>query len=382
MIRSKFLSLTFLVVVFAFFGVPFLQKPLTVSAGNDYNLEQLRRQIEEYEREISRLKFQANTLSNQIAQYDAQIRLTSLKIQETQEKIALLGGRINQLEVSLQTLTNAFSNRAAETYKMARLGDPLVFLISAPDLTEAVIRFNYLQRIQRADRELLVRLQEAQDVYEEEKQDQESLQMQLKEQKATLDSQKAAKNALLTQTKNDEKRYQALLAQARAEYEAIQAIIAGKGQETEVGHVNKGERIASIIQGASCNSSGSHVHFIVRKNRVVDNPFNYLRGGISYIDNSGGDPFNPSGSWDWPIDPTIKFNQGYGETWAVRNTWVGRIYRFHNGIDIDSMSSPTVKAVEGGTLYRGSYNVGCILRYVRVAHDNSDIDTLYLHVNY
>ena len=24
---------------------------------------------------------------------------------------------------------------------------------------------------------------------------------------------------------------------------------------------------------------------------------------------------------DWPISPAIEFNQGYGETWSVRNTW-------------------------------------------------------------
>jgi murein DD-endopeptidase MepM/ murein hydrolase activator NlpD len=345
-------------------------------------LQDLRRKIEQYQKEIERLNSKANTLKNQIAQFDAQIRLAQLKIAETQEKIKLLGGRIDQLEVSLSALTNAFSTRAVETYKMARLGDPFIFIISAPDLSEAVIRFHYLQRIQEADRDLLVRLQDAQDTYEEEKGEQEKLQRQLEQQKARLDGQKAAKAYLLQVTKNDEKKYQQLLAQARAEYEAIQAIIAGKGEEIKVGHVNEGERIASIIQGASCNSSGSHIHFVVRKNGAVDNPFNYLRGGISYEDNSGGDPFNPSGSWNWPINPTIRFSQGYGETWAVKNTWVGKIYRFHNGIDINSLSSSEVKAVKSGILYRGSYNVGCVLRYVRVDHDGSDIDTLYLHVNY
>ena len=176
-----------------------------------------------------------------------------------------------------------------------------------------------------------------------------------------------------------------------SELEAIQAIIAGKGTEELVRHVSEGEKIASVIAGASCNSSGTHLHFIVADNRVVQNPFSFLRGGINYENCSGsscgssdGDPFIPSGSWNWPINETIKFFQGYGSTWAIRNSWVGRIYSFHNGIDIQSLSSSDVKAVKSGDLYRGSYTGynGCRLRYVRVDHDDSGIDSFYLHINY
>ena len=217
------------------------------------------------------------------------------------------------------------------------------------------------------------------------------MQEQLEVQKKNLDAQKKAKAYLLQVTKNDEKKYQQLLARAKAEYEAIQAITAGKGVETKVGKVNEGEKIASIIQGTSCNSSGTHLHFMVRSGTTALNPFNYLSPNISYENCSGsscgsgdGDSFNPSGSWNWPINGPIKFSQGFGATWAIRNSWVGRIYSFHNGIDINSESSSTIKAVKSGTLYRGSYSGGggCRLRYVRVDHDDSNLDTLYLHVNY
>ena len=202
---------------------------------------------------------------------------------------------------------------------------------------------------------------------------------------------KAAKAILLEQTRSDEKKYQQLLSSARAEFEAIQAIIAGKGTEEEVGKVSQGARIATVIQGPSCNSSGPHVHFIVRQGTSTQNPFSYLRAGVDYENCSGsscgsadGDSFNPGGSWDWPVNPKIKYSQGYGSTWAVRNTWVGRVYQFHNGIDINGVSSSEVKAVRSGVLFRGSYSgsSGCRLRYVRVDHDDSDIDTLYLHINY
>ncbi len=154
--------------------------------------------------------------------------------------------------------------------------------------------------------------------------------------------------------------------------------------------VSEGEKIASIIQGASCNSSGAHLHFIVTSGGNTQNPFNYLKSGIEYRNCSGagdcsdGDPFNPSGSWSWPINPPVRFVQGYGSTWAVQHTWVGQIYNFHNGIDIYSDSSSDVKAVKSGSLYRGSYggSRGCRLRYVKVSHDEGGFETFYLHINY
>ena len=361
--------------------------------------QEIQDEIVKYEQELTRLIGQSKTLSGQIAQFDAQIKLTSLKISQTEEKILLLGGRIDQLEGSLTALTKAFSSRVVETYKVSKSGSGFFFLISSEDVTQAVARFHYLQKIQEADRVLLEKLQKAQTLYKVEKSDQEVLQDELEKQKQNLASQKAAKAYLLAATKNDEKKYQQLLTQARAEYEAIQAIIAGKGSETEVGHVGEGQRIASIVKwedwkagrsSNTCNSSGAHVHFIVRKSGgVTDNPFSYLQGGIAYDNCSGsscsssdGDLFSPSGSWIWPISPKIKFSQGYGYTWAVRNTWVKDIYTFHNGIDINSDSFGEVKAVKSGRLYQGSYNVGCLLKYVRIDHDDSDIDTFYLHINY
>jgi peptidoglycan hydrolase CwlO-like protein len=392
MLKAK--KIFVLLILFAF-GIFLLrgsdfQSGIVKAETEAERLERLSREIQQYESEITKLKSQASTLSNQIAQYDAQIRLTSLKITQTEEKILLLGGRIDQLETSLQVLTRAFTSRAVQTYKMSRLNEPYVLLMSAPDLEMAVSSFHYLQKIQENDRDLLVRLEKAQISYEEEKVDQEELQSQLEEQKIVLGAQKSAKANLLEQTRNDEKKYQSLLASARSEFEAIQAIIAGKGSEEEVGKVSQGQRIASVIQGASCNSSGEHLHFIVGQKGNTQNPFSYLRGGVDFENCSGsscgssdGDPFSPGGSWDWPINPRIKFSQGYGSTWAVRNTWVGNVYSFHNGIDIYS-DFPDVKAVRAGTLYRGSYSGsnGCRLRYVRVDHDENDLDTFYLHVNY
>jgi peptidoglycan hydrolase CwlO-like protein len=267
---TKFLLVFILILslagILSFTSCIFAQTP-------DERLQQLTDEIQKYESELQRLAAQKNTLSNQIAQYDAQIKLTVLKISQTEEKIALLGGRIEQLQGSLESLTSAFVVRANQTYKMSRFSEPYLLLLSSNNLSDVVSTYHYLKRIQEADRDLLDRLKIARETYIDQKSEQEALQAELERQKVTLAAQRVAKDQLLTQTKNDEKRYQSLLAQAKSEYEAIQAILAGKGQEEKVGHVNEGDKIATIIAGPSCNSSGEHLHFMVVQNGNTLNPF-------------------------------------------------------------------------------------------------------------
>lgn len=364
-------------VIFATISSLFLGNARNASADR---LQEIQQQIEEYRNEIKRLNAQANTLKNQISQFNAQINLTQLKIEETEERIRLLGGRIDLLEVSLQSLTEAFSSRANETYKMARLGDPLVLLVTSKNLSEAVTRFHYLQRIQEADRELLVKLQDAQDTYVAEKDDQEELQEQLQGQQRVLGAQKEAKAELLEITRNDEKRYQELLAKARAELEAIQSILVGKGDETEVGRISAGESIASIIPGVSTCSTGAHLHFEVVKDGGHQNPANYLSPKTVEWDNGPDPEFSFNGSWPWPLNDPIRITQGYGMTY-----YAGQLNYYggspHTGLDMVN-DDYGVKAVQPGVLYRGA--IGCgggTLRYVRVKQDDG-LNTYYLHVNY
>ncbi len=350
---------------------------------------EIQKKIAETEKLITDTQKRASTLQNEILYQDKQIELTILKISQTETEIESLSGQINSLEMSLAGLSEVFAQRVVASYKIKRLGEPVTLLLSASNVSDFISRLHYLQKIQANDRETLVQMQTTQSNYEGQREKREELKTKLESQSAKLAAQKAQKQYLLQVTRNDEKKYQQLLSAAKAELEAIQAIIAGKGSETEVGSISQGSRIASIIQGSSCNSSGGHVHFIVSKNGITENPFSYLKS-VDYENCSGsscgsgdGDPFNPQGQWDWPISPKIKYSQGYGTTWAVNNSWVGKIYNFHNGIDINSDNSE-VRAVRSGILFRGSYSgsSGCSLRYVRVDHADSDLDTFYLHINY
>lgn len=375
---------------------------LSVRAQSTDELNQKEQEIIELRKKIQELQGEQKTLASTIAYLNTKISLTLKEISQTELEIALLqkdiadlSVRIESLEVSLYHLTDALISRVQQAYK-SQLGDPVILVLFTDGFADFINQYKYMQTA-REHTKALIDVAETQKVnYDNEKQEKERKQKEVEEKQLLLErqqrdllAQQNSKRRLLEETRNSEKVFQAKLAQAQAEYEAIQSILAGKGTETEVGEVKEGDKIATVIQGASCNSSNSHVHFIVSKDGVAQNPFSFL-GGIDHQNCSGsscvsddGDAFNPSGNWRWPIEPTVKFTQGFGPTWAVQNTWVGRIYRSHNGIDINSMSSSNVYAVKNGVLYRGSYTGGggCSLRYVRV-EQGDEYSTFYLHINY
>lgn len=409
-LASFFLALLLLTIsIFSFSVVaqedttptPTPEPTVADSSDEDDKLTELQDEIQKYQRILSETIEKKNTLKSQISYMDSQIRLTNLRIDQTRNNIELLEAQIDSLtekigilDVSLNEVSALFINRVIASYKSSRI-KPVELIFAADSFSDFFRKVRYLHAAQMNDRDTLLTMEEIRSDYDNQKQKKEekqqelqALQQQLAEQKDDLDTQKKNKEYLLQVTKNDEEKYQELLAQARAEYESIQAILAGQGDETEVGEVSQGDVIATIISSASCNSSGPHLHFTIKDNGNSVNPFNYLQSDVSYENCSGyscggaGDPFNPSGSWPWPIDDPIRFTQGYGFTWAVQHqSWLP--YKFHNGIDIYN-SSLTVRSVQDGTLYRGSYSGigGCKLRYVRVDHADSEMSSYYLHINY
>lgn len=198
-------------------------------AVNAQSVEELEKLIDEYTNQIKSLQGKANTLSNQIFQFDSQIKLTETKIAQTQEQIKLLGGRIDQLSSSLGDLSKAFESRAVETYRLSRIGNVSNLLLTNSDMQKATRQYYYLSKIQESDRNLLAKLQNAHDTYSNQKVEYEDLEKVLGAQKSDLNSQKQSKANLLLATKNDEQKYQDLLAEANAQLAALKRFVTNSG---------------------------------------------------------------------------------------------------------------------------------------------------------
>ncbi len=355
-------------------------------------IDKLNKEIDELRKKISEAQATERTLSAEIKVMDQNIRLTELEIAETEQEIEKLAGeiedltnRIDKLEMTLSRLSGLLINRIVTSYKVNRVSY-LPLLFSGNGLTDFLNRVKYITTAQAHDRQVMETVQsskvdysEKRDLREEKKQQQEELQLQLEKQKTSLAKQKAQKQAVLTQTKNDEATYQKLLQQALAEKQALEAaLITGQ----QVGPVKTGDEIALVGNtGYPACSTGAHLHFEVRENNTWVNPANYLKNK-SVIDDqngSGGNTNLGSGSWEWPLSDPIRITQFYGQTpYSWRYSYSGGI---HTGIDMVSNSSEVIKAPADGILYSSSQNCGgsSIIKIKYIDHGGGKI-SFYLHV--
>ncbi|HCM37546.1 MAG: Peptidase, M23 family [Candidatus Gottesmanbacteria bacterium GW2011_GWA1_42_26] len=364
---------------------------VTPAAGDQ--IQDLQKQIDDLTQKLSQTQAQAQTLSAEITAMDQRIKLTTLQISNSVEKINQLeieirelNKKIEGLDVTLSHLSQVLINRIVSAYKVKRVSY-LTLLFSANGLTDFVSRAKYIQIAQTHDRRVLTEVQVAKaDVSDKKAQrelkkaEQEKLKQQLEQQKTILANQKQSKQALLEVTKNDEATYQELLASARAEL----AVALGQGQEVFLRNVNEGDKIGSLIGGASGCSSGTHLHFEVHEGTSIKDPNDYLKSvsfSYSYPSSQYGyyGTINPRGSWSWPMSEPIQINQGYGSHDFARTFYPGGV---HYGIDMDSADN-SVKAVKSGKLYAGSFQCGGTyagtLYYAKV--DQGDgITSWYLHM--
>lgn len=348
------------------------------------------------EKKISEVQSQKITLTNTLGIINNKISVQLLQINQIQAEINKLEReiddlteRINGLNVSLDRLSTMLVERIREQYKQSRIS-PFTLLVEASSFDEFHGRMEYLSQtsnqtatgMQRAELQRL--LYDQQKELKEKKQTEvEQKRISLQKEQNALNTQKSEQQFLLKETQNNEQKYQAELARTLAELNAIKSIIAGQGKESKVGEVKQGDKIASIIVGASPCSNGTHLHLEVVKDGVNYDPAGFLKSISITWNNQPDGAFGFGGDWEWPLNDAAKVNQGYGMTYYAR---VRRAYGGapHTGIDMASKSQDnTVKAIKEGVAYRGSIACGGgQLRYVKVDHKDSDYSTYYLHVNY
>lgn len=226
-------TLVFSVMPYAFAEDPGCTTTSTTSS------ETLQKIIDACKQQLQGLSQKKSTLADQIAYMDTQINVTQLEInQNTQEietlqkEISNLGKRIGELDVNLDQVSKIVNKKIEDIYKKQKTGF-IYTVLDAGNLPNFLRSIQYLQKSQKNDRELLLKMQntkvnfgEQKNLRQQKEEELSKLTDKLENYKVDLANQQEEKEVLLQVTNNDELRYQQILRDAQAQIAGFKNFVA------------------------------------------------------------------------------------------------------------------------------------------------------------
>lgn len=240
-------TLLFIMGISVLWIIPSHAQTPTSTSNTGISEEQLKLEqiIAENQKRLEDTRNQRNTLAGQLQYLDTQAYVTQLKIEESESKIErvkkeaeLLATRIDTLNIKLDQQLKSFLTAARTRYKQ-RSATILEYFLGAETVTDLVRTLKYHEVSEQRAQNLLIETEETKQNYEDQKKNREKkqeeltkLQAELQRQKGDLENQQQTKRILIAATRNQEGEYQARIAEARAQIEALKRFRLSTGANT------------------------------------------------------------------------------------------------------------------------------------------------------
>ncbi|HEY6092010.1 MAG TPA: peptidoglycan DD-metalloendopeptidase family protein [Gemmatimonadales bacterium] len=311
---------------------------------NQRRLESIKRERSEVESELERLRTQAHSLSDEIANIEQQKQSTNRIVNELDRQIRGLGTQIDQITVDLLIAQDALlekravlERRLVDIYKRGPLYSWQV-LLAAESFGDLLSRYKYLFLVSRQDRLLTNDMQKLRDRVARQRQ-------------LLVDSREALAHRKVERT-DELGRYLAL--EHERETNLRETRRNAREAEQRLTRLDRDERALN-----------DRVEALERARREAES-----RGVATAT--TGAITTSDLGSLDWPVEGSIIYP--FGTTTGPNNTRIPR-----HGIGIKAPVGTPVRAVEAGTVSL-SGPLGLYLTSVLIDHGGGYY-TFYAYLN-
>lgn len=300
--------------------------------------------INQYRQSIQSVQKQGATLRNQMSIIDNQIAKTDLDIDSKEEEVKIIELEIEKLRLEIaeqETLIDRDKQQLAAIVRLISRYDDrsyLSVLLGNNSFSEFFDQLKYSADIQEdmqntLDRvqELVTKLTTQQAELDTKRENLTELLETLENEKSSLDAQKGQKQYLISQTKQSETKFQALIKDLQREQAAVNAQVAGLERQIR-------DRLQKAGKGERFNSLG---------NAVLAWPTTIRRITAHFHDS------------DYPFKATI------GE---------------HSGTDIGLPQGTPLYAAEAGYVGKAAVGTKWYGTYLMIIHSNN-LSTLYGHMS-
>jgi len=281
---------------------------------NQRRLESIKRERSEVETELERLRTQAHSLSDEIANIEQQKQSTNRIVNELDRQITGLGGQIDQITVDLLIAQDALLEKSAvlerrlvDIYKRGALYSWQV-LFAAESFGDLLSRYKYLYLVSRQDRLLTNDMHKLRDRVARQRQ-------LLVDAREALARRKHERTDELDRYLSLERERQTSLRETRR---------SARQAEQRLSRLDKDER-----------SLNDRIEALERARREAE-----ARGATA---TTGSISTADLGGLDWPVDGSIIYP--FGTTTGPNNTRIPR-----HGIGIKAPVGTPVRAVAAGTV--------------------------------
>lgn len=375
--RLKQLSITVMMSALVFSQSPFSTFATSIKEAQKEK-DELEAKKADLEDTIASLEKEADDIVAYIEKLDEKLNELNAEIASLKQQIEKANGNLEQIKVDLaeaeETAQNQYDTMKKRIKYMYENGsqDYVEVLLSANSISDLLNRFEYINKINEYDDNLLASYEETKALIAQKKEEQEeqiaSLEKmqeelaveqdgverlsakkteQLKEKNAKIKSSEAKVSAYESAIQEQEDLLEQLLEEERKRQEEEER--RRKEEEERKRQEELKKQQAAQQQQSNSNSSSNS--------------------------SNGGNTIHTSGSYCWPlnISGTITSNFGY------RDAPTAGASSYHKGIDIAAPMGTSVVAAKEGTVTTASYQ-SAAGNYIMVYHGNSTY-TVYMHLS-